>query len=176
MKVSQRFISLLRSHLGTHQQENIQNEKLKWSITKVRSIYLPQRWRGPVFVSGVVLYSLDYDAPDVMDNDNLTFSLEAQIQISIALIGTVKKTSIDTIVLAKRWGITPEKAQKIIWATTQRKIRTMLHPLFSRWFRSNDQNTVNHCLAHHVFSDTMFASRVSPGGNRFEQVYATDFG
>ena len=59
-----------------------------------------------------------------MDNDNLASALKSQIQISIALIGTVKKPSIETLVLAKRLGITPEKAQKVIQATTQRGIRT----------------------------------------------------
>ena len=47
--------------------------------------------RGPVFVSAVVLYSLAYNAADVMDNDNLATALEAQIQISIVLIGTVRE-------------------------------------------------------------------------------------
>ena len=75
--------------------------------------------RGPVFVSTVVSYSLVYDAADVMDNDNLATALEAQIQTSVVLIHTVRKPSIDPIVLAKRWGITPEKAQKTIQATTQ---------------------------------------------------------
>ena len=87
----------------------------------------------------------------------------------------IKKSSIDTIVLAKRWGITPEKAQKTIQATTQRGIRTMLHPSLSRRFRMNDQNLCYHCLAHPVFSDMMFASTVSRRGNRCAQVYATDF-
>ena len=58
--------------------------------------------RGPVFVSTVVSYSLAYNATDVVDNQNLTTALEAQIQVSIALIGTVRKPSIDPIVLAKR--------------------------------------------------------------------------
>ena len=58
--------------------------------------------RGLMFVSTVVSYSLAYDATDVMVNDNLATALEAQIQISIALLGTVKKPSIDQIVLAKR--------------------------------------------------------------------------
>ena len=58
--------------------------------------------RGPVFVSSVVSYSLAYDAADVMDNGNLATALEAQIQISIAMIGTVRRLSIDPIVLAKR--------------------------------------------------------------------------
>ena len=70
--------------------------------------------KGPVVVSAVVSYSLAYDATDVMDNDNQATEPEAQIQTSIALIGTVRKLSIDPIALAKRWGITLEKAQKTI--------------------------------------------------------------
>ena len=69
--------------------------------------------RGPVFVSTVVSYSLAYHTADVMDNDNLVTALEAQIQISIALIGTVRKPSIDSLVLAKRWGITTEKPKSL---------------------------------------------------------------
>ena len=86
----------------------------------------------------------------------------------------VRIPSLELIVLAKRLSITPEKAQKTIQATTQRGIRTMLHPLLSRRFRTNDCNL--HCLAHPVFSDTMFASTVSRRGNRCAQVCATDFG
>ena len=52
----------------------------------------------------------------------------------------------------------------------------MLHPSLSRWFRTNDRNLRCHCLAHLVFSDTTFDSTVSRKGNRWEQVYATDFG
>ena len=131
--------------------------------------------RGPVYVSTVISYSLAYDATDVMDNDNHATTLEAQIQISIVLIGTSRKPSIDPIVLAKRWGIAPEKAQKTIQATTQRGIRTMLHPSLSRQFRMNDQNFQYHRLAHPVFSDMMFVNTVSRRGNRCAQVYATDF-
>ena len=50
--------------------------------------------RGPVYVSTIVSYSLAYDAADVMDNDNLVTALSAQIQISIALIGMVRKPSV----------------------------------------------------------------------------------
>ena len=129
--------------------------------------------RGPVFVSAVVSYSLAYNAADVMDDVNLVTALEAQIQISVALMGMVGKPSIDPIVSAKKWGITPEKAQKTIKATTQRGIRTM--PSLSRWFRMNIQNLCYHHMAHPVFSDTMFASTVYRRGNRCAQVYAMDF-
>ena len=53
-----------------------------------------------------------YNAADVMDSNNLAFVLSAKIQISIVLIGTMRKLSTEPIVLAERWGITPEKAQK----------------------------------------------------------------
>ena len=82
-----------------------------------------------MYVSTVILYSLAYDDADVMDNIDLTTTLSAQIQISIALIGMVRKPSVDPIVLAKRWGIAPEKAQKTIQVTMQKQIWTMLHPL-----------------------------------------------
>ena len=59
--------------------------------------------RRPVFISTVVSYSLAYDAVDVMDNENLAIALEAQIQISIALIGMVIKLSIDALILAIKY-------------------------------------------------------------------------
>ena len=64
-----------------------------------------------------------------MDKDDILTALSGKIQISIVLKGMLRKPSIEPIVLAKRWGITPEKAQKSIQATTQREIRTMLHHL-----------------------------------------------
>ena len=54
-----------------------------------------------------------------MDDDYFATELSAQIQVSIALIGMVRKPSIDLIVLAKQWVITHEKAQKPIQATIQ---------------------------------------------------------
>ena len=67
----------------------------------------------PVFVIAVVSYSLAYNAADVMDNDNLATALESQIQISMALIGMVRKLSMDLIVLAKPWGIPLRKLRRL---------------------------------------------------------------
>ena len=96
--------------------------------------------RGPVSVSAVILYTLAYDASGVIDSDNFVTALSAQIQVRIALIDMVRKPSVELLVFAKRWGITPEKAQKTIQATTQREIRSMLHPSLSRWFQTNNRN------------------------------------
>ena len=41
MKRSLRFISLQKSHLGTHHQKNTQKEHLVWQTTKDRSFSLP---------------------------------------------------------------------------------------------------------------------------------------
>ena len=40
----------------------------------------------------------------------------------------------------------------------------------------NDKNICHYCLAHIVFSDTMFANTVVKRGNRCAEVYVTDFG
>ena len=53
-----------------------------------------------MFVIAVISYSLVYDAIDGMDNDNLAIALSTQIQVRIALIGTVRKQSVGPIVLA----------------------------------------------------------------------------
>ena len=122
--------------------------------------------REPVFVSINVSYSLAHDAADVIDNDNLAAAIESQNQIIIRLIGAVRKASTDPIVLAKQWGITLEKAQRTIQATTQRGMRTKLQPSFSRRIRMNEFNLHYHRLAHPVFSDMMFASTVSRKGQQ----------
>ena len=51
---------------------------------------------------GAIGHQYSYDAADVMDNDNFVTTLLAQIQISIALIGTIRKPLIEPIVIAKR--------------------------------------------------------------------------
>ena len=54
--------------------------------------------RGLVYISTLILNSLAYDAIDVVDNDNLGTVFESQTQISIVLIGTVIKPSMEPIV------------------------------------------------------------------------------
>ena len=46
--------------------------------------------RIKIFISAVVLYSLAYYGIDVMNDINLETALEAQIQISTSLIGTIR--------------------------------------------------------------------------------------
>ena len=48
--------------------------------------------RGLLFISAIILYSLAYDAIDIMDDDNFVTLLASQVQVSVALIAMVKKT------------------------------------------------------------------------------------
>ena len=56
---------------------------------------------GPVFVR-VISYSLAYDAADVKDDDNLATALLAQVQVTKALISTVRKPLVEPINMAKQ--------------------------------------------------------------------------
>ena len=67
----------------------------------------------PVFVSTVVSYCLTYNAADIMENDKLATALSAQIQISIKLICTIRKQTLEPTVLAKRLGIATRKLRRL---------------------------------------------------------------
>ena len=102
-----------------YQQMNSQKETLMcyWGQISI----LATAAREPVYISAVILSSLAYDAPDAMDYDNLETALSTQIQFSQALIFTVRKESVEPIVLAKWWSITPERVQMTIQTTTQER-------------------------------------------------------
>lgn len=145
--------------------------------------------RGQLVINSVE--SLAYDAVDVTDDDNFATILDANVNVSIAQVESMRlpeaernigrvsssqKASIDYMDLAERWCISPEKAKQTVQRTTQRGIRTTLHPSLSRRFRTNDRQLRYRRLPHPVFSDTMFANTTSRRGNKCAQVFATDFG
>ena len=69
-----------------------------------------------------------YNAIHVIDDENFACALEANIQLRIFQIGTVRKTSIEPM----EWGITLGKLQKTIRNMTQCGMRMMCHRSFSR--------------------------------------------
>ena len=98
--------------------------------------------REPVFVSAAILFSLAYSATDAMDYDSLVTVLSAQIQVNRVLIGKVRKSLGEPIVLVKQGVITPQKAQKTIQSTASGG-KIMLHLSIFRRFTTNDRNL--HC-------------------------------
>ncbi|MGL4350630.1 MAG: hypothetical protein ACRCT2_08740, partial [Plesiomonas shigelloides] len=75
--------------------------------------------------------------------------------------------------LAKNWGISLERAEKTIKATTQRGVRTVLHPSLSRRFRTNDRQLRYRRLPITCFTDTMKSNIISKRGNKYAQVYCS---
>lgn len=56
-----------------------------------------------------------------------------------ALSRTSAGNQFDPDMLARNWGIDRATARRTIESTTQRGIRTLLHPTLSRRFRTNDR-------------------------------------
>ena len=88
-----------------------------------------------------------------------------------------KRPTITPQRLAKNWGIGIALAKKTLAATTQRGVRTVLHPTLSRRFRTNDRQLRYRRLACDMFTDTLEARTKSWfRQNRYAQVFATRFG
>jgi len=77
----------------------------------------------------------------------------------------------------KRWNIGLKAATQTIQVTTQRGIRTILHPTLARRFRTNDRQLRYRRLPCEMFTDTLEASVVSwQRQNHYAQVFTTRFG
>ena len=97
---------------------------------------------------------------------------------SIQAVKSSKRSyPVTSLMLAKRWGISTKLAEKTIDATTQRTVRSILHPTLSRRFRTNDRQLRYRRLYHDMYTDTLQA-RVTSWfrQNRYAQVFATRFG
>ena len=73
--------------------------------------------------------------------------------------------------LAKNWGIGLETAKQTLKVTTQRGVRTVLHPSLSRRYRTNDRQLRYRRLGVELFSDTMEANTRSRRGNKYAQIF-----
>ena len=90
---------------------------------------------------------------------------------------TARRGPIGAKLLAKNWNVGVSIAQRTIDATTQRGIRTILHPTLSRRFRTNDRQLRYRRLSHDVFTDTLEATMKSwYRQNKYAQIFATRFG
>jgi len=109
--------------------------------------------------------SFDSDEPDFLD-DLLSNNGD--------MVSTRRKM-VDSATLAERWNIDPAKAKNTIKHTTQRGVRTCLHPALTRRFPTNDRMLRYDRLPHTVFTDTMKAGITSKSGNLHAQAYCTSY-
>jgi len=96
--------------------------------------------------------------------------------ITLAAMSSMAKPKIDPAVLAKRWGIGLKAAKNTLKKTTQRAIRTVLHPSLSRRFRTNDRQLRYRRLPLDLFTDTLITKVPSRRGNKYCQVFGASNG
>jgi len=76
--------------------------------------------------------------------------------------------------LAATWNIGLDAAKRTLNVTTQRGVRTVMHPTLKRRWHTNDRNLRYRRLPTALFTDTMKAKEKSIRGNRFAQIYVND--
>ena len=117
----------------------------------------------------------------ITEDQQLATALVAAVHISSGTISVVKtgkrKCVIGPHTLAKHWGIGLDAARRTVEATTQKGVRTILHPTLSRRFRTNDRQLQYRRLSHDMFTDTLEAcTRSWFRRNKYAQVFSTKFG
>ena len=114
-------------------------------------------------------------AVDFTDDDN--FYKAINIKVNVAKVGASKVRHIVTLEsLYQKWLISLEAASTTVQNITKQWVRTILNPSLSRLFKTNEGGIKYNRLKHSVFNDTMQAGNVSRRGNRYAQVYSTEFG
>jgi hypothetical protein len=155
------------------------------AMTDYRGVVLPHPDRGHPFVINA-LSSIMTDTVDITNDENFGIALDQHVTVSIAALDVTKtapgwihsKASkpVDAETIAKRWLIPAKRAARTVDRTTQQGVCTMLNPTLSCHFRTNDCMVRYPRMPHPVFGNTMFAGTESKNGNKYCQVFATNFG
>ena len=88
-------------------------------------------------VINLVTTSTNANAADITDDENLGLALEANVCVlsKLCKVGVSRSRALqqtDHITLSKKWGISPANAKRTVKRTTQRGVRTVLHPSLSQ--------------------------------------------
>ena len=129
---------------------------------------------GPVSVASV--HAIDLDAPsgglvDELGDGHARF--DSVLEMNVAVVKSNQSGgAIKANVLAKRWGCGVDQAARTLRVTTQRGVRSVLHPTLSRRYATNDRMLRYRRLGTTMFSDTMFSETKSLDGHKCAQVFA----
>lgn len=112
---------------------------------------------------------------------NMQFGADIDPVAYVAKIATItrkhKTTAVKRRMLAKRWRIGLDIAERTINATTQRIVRKLTGEDMNRRFSTNDRQLRYRRLAQTIFTDTLKAKIKSWfRKNKYAQVFATEFG
>ena len=103
----------------------------------------------------------------------------AEIQNSATRYGTIqsnRRKQVDGDTLDRRWAIPSNKARATVKKTTQRGVRSTVHPTLSHSFPTNKRMLRYRRIPHPVFSDTLQSGSLYAAGMNYGQAYCTSFG
>ena len=107
----------------------------------------------------------------------LVCTLEYTMQVSATHVSGVKTGAhgrqVSVEKLAANWVITLETSKRTVQVTTQRGIRSTLHPSLSRRYRTNNWILRYKRLSQNVFKDKLISLVVSQQMNKNAQVFCT---
>jgi hypothetical protein len=163
-----------------HEQEASMMDS--WGNLKVRGDFNPKRrqvWSLHQKEAEIKLISSKYSdtsakvqhLSSVLDDGTLLTELDdANLNLNISLVKSEMrdKAGVDAAILANNWGIG--------LVTTQRGDRRMIHPSFTRRYKTNDRPLRYRRLPVTMYTDTMFSTILSIQKNKAAQIFCTDFG
>ena len=100
---------------------------------------------------------------------------EFNTSITTGSFKTNARQNIDYVTLANCWNISQDCARLTIYKTTQRGVRTFLHPSLSHRYPTNNRGLRYDRTNHPLLTDTLIAGTISKRGNKYAQVYGTRF-
>lgn len=113
----------------------------------------------------------------VHDDAAFLSDLESSVQVSGVQLSAVhehkRSKPIGPEKSAKNWGVSIEDAKMTVRVTTQRGMRTALHPALSRRFRTNDRQLQHRRLPVNMHTDWFKSSVESQRGNMGAQIFVT---
>ena len=141
--------------------------------------------REPSLMIRSVSHSTTECASNIVDDLNFEQVLESHVTYSLSEFNTASTTvsfktksrqPIDHVTLSNRWNISKDNARKTIDKTTQRGVRTVLHPSLSHRYPTNDRGMRYDRTNYPLFTYTLIAGTNSKRGNKHAQVYGRSFG
>jgi hypothetical protein len=101
------------------------------------------------------------DPSPVLDDGTLLAELDnitTILNVSLVKYEMRDKAGVDAATLANKWGIGIEAAKMTRLVTTQRGIRTMIHPSLTKRYTANDRHLRYRRLPVTMFTDTMYST------------------
>jgi hypothetical protein len=119
------------------------------------------------------------DLSAVLDDGKLLAELDGNhLNLNVSLVKSEMrdKGGIDAATLANKWGIGIEEVKRMRLVTTQRGIRRMVHPNFTKRYKTNERQLRYRRLPVTMYTDTMYSTILSRQMNKAAQIFTTDFG